>query len=117
MGLAIAPDDSFSNLPLNPLLEALVECLQKDMIPDIPYYALVSLTHLIDAIPNVSTPLAASGGIGAICRKLSNMEFIDMAEHAIKVLERLSYEHSEAILTEGTLGSVINMLDFFEIQV
>lgn len=42
------------------------------------------------------------------------MEFIDMAEHAIKVLERLSYEHSEAILAEGTLGSVMNMLDFFE---
>lgn len=27
MNLAIAPDDSFSNLPLSPLLEALVECL------------------------------------------------------------------------------------------
>lgn len=94
MDLAIAPEECFSSLPIAPMVQSLVECLKKDIIPDIPIYALMSLTHLIDTIPNISAPIAAAGGISIICNKLSNMEFIDTVEHAIKVLERMSYEHS-----------------------
>ena len=56
------------------------------------------------------------GGITALCEKLGNFEFIDMAEHAIKALEKFSYDNAPAILKAGGFATILNLLDFFEMS-
>jgi hypothetical protein len=43
------------------------------------------------------------------------MGFIDLNEACIKALEKISIENPHAILTSGAMGSMLNMMDFFEI--
>jgi hypothetical protein len=91
-----------------------VECLNNEILPDIPMYATICITHLVDIFPNVGHIVVTCGGIPALCGKLGNFEYIDMAEHVIKALEKLSYENAPAILKEGGFAAILNLLDFFE---
>lgn len=44
-----------------------------------------------------------------------SLGFIDLNEACIKALEKISVENPSAILTSGSIGLVLNMMDFFEI--
>lgn len=117
MDLAMIHEELISNMPLEQLVVALISCLSKETLQDIPLYAMNSLTNILDAIPNISGLIVANGGISILSSKLTNFEFIDMAEHAIKTLEKISYEHASAILKEGAFGMMINTIDFFESEI
>ena len=83
-------------------------------LPDISLYAFISLNHIMDTVTNSIAMMANAGGVSALSAKLMNFEYIDMAEHAIKAFERLSYDNSTAVLKEGAFSAMINMMDFFE---
>lgn len=117
MDLAVAQEDLLTSFPIDQCVPLLINCLYKEDLPDIILYAMISLTHLMDALPNVANLVASTGGVSAICSKLTNIEFIDMAEHAIKALEKLSYENGPAILKEGAFASLMNMMEFFESEI
>ena len=42
------------------------------------------------------------------------MSSIDIAEPAIKAIERVSIENPIAVLQQGALNVLVNMMDFFE---
>lgn len=111
--LSLAPEDSFSSISLENLISALVICLNKSF-PDISLYTLMSINCIFDSVANSVNAFVACGGIPPLCAKLINFEYIDMAEHAIKTLERLAFDHSGLLLNEGVFTAMINMMDFFE---
>lgn len=111
--LSLAPEDSFSTISIENLIGCLVSCLSRPF-PDISLFALMSINSIFDSVANSVNAFASAGGIGPLCEKLLNFEYIDMAEHAIKALERLAFDHSTAILNEGVFAALINMMDFFE---
>ncbi|OMJ81252.1 hypothetical protein SteCoe_18308 [Stentor coeruleus] len=111
--LSLAPEDSFSSISIENLISALVICLNKSF-PDISLYTLMSINCIFDSVANSVNAFAACGGIPPLCAKLVNFEYIDMAEHAIKTLERLAFDHSSSLLNEGVFTAMINMMDFFE---
>ncbi|CAG9332469.1 UPL4_4 [Blepharisma stoltei] len=113
MHLAVAPEESFSSFPMEQTIATLVECLHRDL-PDISLYAIISLNHIMDTVTNSIAMMANAGGVAALSMKLMSFEYIDMAEHAIKALERLSYDNSTSVLKEGAFSAMINMMDFFE---
>lgn len=113
MHLAVAPEESFSSFPMEATITTLVECLHREL-PDISLYSIISLNHIMDTVTNSITMMAGAGGVSALSIKLMNFEYIDMAEHAIKALEKLSYDNSTAVLKEGAFSALINMMDFFE---
>ena len=113
MHLAVAPEEAFGSIPLESVVATLVESLHR-ALPDTSLYSIMSLNHIMDSVPNSAGIVAASGGVPTICSKLMSFEYIDMAEHAIKALERLSYDNSTAILQEGAFTGLVNLLDFFD---
>ncbi|OMJ78604.1 hypothetical protein SteCoe_21528 [Stentor coeruleus] len=115
--LSIAQEDFLSTIPLPQLIAVLIQCLHKENIPDIPLYAMNSLVSVIDSLPHASGIIVQSGGISILSSKLMNFDFIDLAELSIKVLEKISYENSMAIVKEGAFESMINMMEFFESSV
>lgn len=116
MDLAVAPEDLFSNLPLEAIVNALVAALHNEVIPDISLYAILSLHSIVDTIHNATRLIAAAGGIPALTSKLMNLDFIDLAENTIKLLEKLSYEHCNALMKEQALSTMLNMIDFFDMN-
>lgn len=115
--LSIAQEDFLATIPLPQMIALLIQCLHKENIPDIPLYAMNSLVSVVDSLPHASGIIVSSGGIGILSSKLMNFDFIDLAEHSIKVLEKVSYEHSIAIVKEGAFENMINMMEFFESSV
>lgn len=111
--LSMAPEESFGSLSIENLITSLVACLSRPF-PDISLYALMAINNVFDSVANSVNTFAAAGGISPLCAKIINLEYIDLAEQGIKTLERLAYEHSGAILTEGIFTSLVNMMDFFE---
>ena len=47
---------------------------------------------------------------------MQNFEYIDVAENAIRALEKISIEFGSGILSAGGLQIMINMIDFFVIS-
>jgi E3 ubiquitin-protein ligase TRIP12 len=112
--LAIAQEDFLATIPLQQLVAVLIECLHKEYMPDIPLYAMTSLISIVDSLPHASNIIVSTGGIQILASKLMNFEFIDLAEHSIKVLEKISLEHSMSIVKEGAFDNMITTMDFFE---
>lgn len=44
---------------------------------------------------------------------MNDFDFIDIAENALKSLEKVSYEYPDYILETGCLPQMMNMIDFF----
>ena len=57
------------------------------------------------------------GGIALLCEKMQKFEYIDVAENSIKALEKLSVEYGEEILNNGTIPLIMNIIDFFYINI
>uniref|UniRef100_A0A7S3MRM0 HECT-type E3 ubiquitin transferase n=1 Tax=Fabrea salina TaxID=342563 RepID=A0A7S3MRM0_9CILI len=114
--LAMAHEETLASLPLDSLIHSLVHCLTIDSVPDIPLYAIISITNIIDSVPSVIGLLVSAGAVSLLNSKLMNFEFVDMAEHSIKCLEKISYENAPVILKEGAFESMTMTLEFFELE-
>ena len=76
-------------------------------------HSVVSITHILDIMPAAGKILVNSGGVEVLCQKMQNFEYIDVAESAIKALEKVSYENGLSILNAGGMEIMITMIDFF----
>ena len=68
----------------------------------------------MDIFPASCAPVINAGGIEAFASKIQSIDFIDLAESAIRALEKISIEQSRSILEQASLDLVLNMMDFFE---
>ena len=69
--------------------------------------------HILDLVPQAAGILILNEGVPVLCQKIQNFEYIDVAENAIRALEKISIEHGAAILYSQGLSIMINMIDFF----
>ena len=126
--LSMAQEDNLGGFQLDILIPVLVNCLQKDSIPDIMrnftisvlsnhnkylVHSAISITHILDIQPTTSKILVSNGGVDILCQKMHNFDYIDVAENAIKVLEKISSEFGAVIVQAGGLEIMMNMIDFF----
>ena len=127
-GLSIAQSDEIGGSQLEVLIPELLSCLSREEIPDImgnsKFYvasvlisilvqASLSIVHILDLVPQSAGLLIISGGVQILCQKLQNFEYIDVAENAIRALEKISIEHSTSLLSANGLEIMITMVDFF----
>ncbi len=63
-------------------------------------------------MPAASKILVNCGGVDVLCQKMQNFEFIDVAESAIKALEKVSYDYGLTILNSGGMEIMLTMIDF-----
>ena len=72
------------------------------------------MTQLLDIVPQAAAILVNHGGISVLCQKMQSFEYIDVAENAIRALEKISVDFGAGILAIGGLGIMLTMIDFFE---
>ena len=71
------------------------------------------MNHILDLIPNAANSVVHYSGVPILCDKIQKFEYIDVAENAIRALEKISHDHADVILDGGALSILLNIIDFF----
>ncbi|KAI1178387.1 HECT-domain-containing protein [Nemania sp. FL0916] len=81
--------------------------------PEIMLLACRCLANLMEALPASAANVVYGGAVPVLCRKLVEIQFIDLAEQALSTLEKISVEYPTSIVREGGLSACLSYLDFF----
>ncbi|KAJ3055098.1 Ubiquitin fusion degradation protein 4 [Rhizophlyctis rosea] len=87
------------------------------MNPELMLLACRCLSNLIEALPSCALQVVHNKGIEVLIGKLTAIEYIDLAEQILSVLEKISLEFSAAIVLAGGLTAVLQYIDFFGLHV
>ena len=68
----------------------------------------------MDIYPSSVNTIINHQGVTALSQKIQSLEYIDLAEKAIKALERISSESANSVLNHANIDIILNMMDFFE---
>ncbi|OZJ07024.1 hypothetical protein BZG36_00227 [Bifiguratus adelaidae] len=85
--------------------------------PDIMILACRCLSNLVEAMPSAMGSIVYGGAVPALCSKLIDIQYIDLAEQVISTLEKISVEYPSHIIRVGGLKGVLSYLDFFSSHV
>ena len=92
----------------------IMPCLDASAGNSIVNSALLALFNIMETTPH-HTPTFVSGGcIRPVVAVLENVEFIDIAEQAVSVLNKLAPEYALDIASCNGLAAVLTYLDFFD---
>lgn len=111
--LSISTEDTLTAFPVETVVPLLVQLLNMEHNPDIMLLAARALTFMADVLPSSCTVIVRHGAVPAFCARLLTIEYIDLAEQSLQALEKLSHDHSHALLQSGGLLAVLSYLDFF----
>ncbi|KAI9329973.1 hypothetical protein BDR26DRAFT_807605 [Obelidium mucronatum] len=75
------------------------------------------LSNLIEANPGASSVFISNGGVKILVDKLKEIEYIELAEQVLQVLEKVCIEYPHAIIKENGLVACVQYLDFFSLHV
>eukprot|EP00929_Paragymnodinium_shiwhaense_P048171 TRINITY_DN24397_c0_g1_i1.p1 TRINITY_DN24397_c0_g1~~TRINITY_DN24397_c0_g1_i1.p1 ORF type:complete len:2192 (+),score=550.41 TRINITY_DN24397_c0_g1_i1:129-6704(+) len=75
------------------------------------------LFNVVDVLPPTSRIITACGGLPVLCANLLNVAYIDVAELAVAIIERISEDQPLQVLKAGGLQAITTFLDFFQIAV
>ncbi|KAI0433716.1 HECT-domain-containing protein [Xylaria sp. FL1042] len=84
-----------------------------DESPEIILLACRCLANLMEAIPASAANVVYGGAVPVLCRKLLEIQFIDLAEQALITLEKISIEYPSSIVRDGGLTACLTYLEFF----
>ncbi|ESO10815.1 hypothetical protein HELRODRAFT_190186, partial [Helobdella robusta] len=109
--LAMASEDSMSSFPSKQAVSCLTRLIRGDhFTSDIVLYSCRALFYFIDLSPrSLATVVEA---VPALLEKLQVVEYIDIAENALQVLELISRKHEEPILKKNGISSCLKFIDF-----
>ncbi|KAJ2844690.1 Ubiquitin fusion degradation protein 4, partial [Coemansia erecta] len=90
--LAMSTDESFISIDIGELVQVLVNMLKDSdsslsVNPDAVLLACRCLSNLLEALPLAGSIMCRYGAIEALCSKLFEIEYIDLAEQALLTLE------------------------------
>ncbi|CAO1638599.1 unnamed protein product [Sympodiomycopsis kandeliae] len=75
------------------------------------------LANLIEAMPHAAHTVVSLGAVPVLLSKLTEIEFIDLAEQTLQTLEKISVDYPTTIVREGGLMAMLQYLDFFNIHI
>ena len=85
--------------------------------PELILLSCRCLANLIEALPTSSIYVIQNKGIEALMEKLMNIEYIDLAEQVLTVLEKISHDYPAVILKADGLRAALQYIDFFGLHV
>ncbi|KAI9205551.1 uncharacterized protein BJ171DRAFT_423045, partial [Polychytrium aggregatum] len=86
-------------------------------VPDLILLTCRCLSNLIEALPSSTIHILHHGGVKILVSKLMEVEFIDLAEQVLSVLEKVSVDYPSPIIQANGLCAVLQYIDFFNIHV
>eukprot|EP00375_Theileria_parva_P002924 XP_765605.1 hypothetical protein [Theileria parva strain Muguga] len=75
------------------------------------------LNTILDIVPYTSRYFALNNNLTVLCNKLSDLEYIDLAERILLIFEKLSNEIPLSLLRKSVLYHMLQYIDFFPIDI
>ncbi|KAJ3299339.1 Ubiquitin fusion degradation protein 4 [Borealophlyctis nickersoniae] len=75
------------------------------------------LYNLIEALPSSTLQIVHHGGVQVLVGKLMEVQYIDLAEQVLSVLEKISVDYSAAVVHANGLLAVLQYIEFFSLHV
>ncbi|KAI8816747.1 uncharacterized protein EV422DRAFT_500983 [Fimicolochytrium jonesii] len=85
--------------------------------PELILLACRCLSNLIEAHPSSTGHVLQHGAVDVLVGKLMEVEYIDLAEQVLAVLNKISVDYPSAIVRANGLLAVLQYIDFFGLHV
>ncbi|KAL5711306.1 HECT-type E3 ubiquitin transferase [Ranunculus cassubicifolius] len=99
------------------LAPGLVALTKEESNPDIVILSIRCITYLCDIVYQSSVSLVHYDVLPALCARLMNIEYLDVAEQCLQALERISEEQPHACLEAGVILASLSYIDFFSTSI
>jgi E3 ubiquitin-protein ligase TRIP12 len=87
-----------------------------ELFPQVLILACRCISNLIEALPQITLAIVHQDGVVILIEKIMNIEYIDLAESILSILDKLSGEFPLAILKGNGLLASLQYIDFFSIH-
>jgi hypothetical protein len=111
--LTMTNDELLSGLPIDSLTDILVFSLNAESA-EIVLQSMICVNFLVDSHHSAITFFVKAGIVSLLTNKIMNIEYIDVAEYAVKSLEKISHEFPGEVLRKSFFSEILPMLDFFD---
>ncbi|CAJ1968461.1 unnamed protein product [Sphenostylis stenocarpa] len=114
--LTFFTEDSFSNSTelVSPLL---VEHAMNQSNPDAMLFSIRAMTYICDLYLPSADLFVEHDIVPTLCQRLFAIEYLDVAEQCIKLLEKISRKHPIVCLKAGVVMAVLKYIDFFSTSI
>ena len=85
--------------------------------PELVILSCRCLANLIEALPSSTLNVIHNDGIKILVDKLLSIEYIDLAESILSILEKISGEFPSSVIKGNGLLASLQYIDFFNIHV
>jgi len=73
--------------------------------------------NLIEALPSSTSAIVRYDGIRILTDKIKNIEYIDLAEQIMSVLDKISSDFPKVVLKDDVISVVLKYIDFYNLHV
>ncbi|XP_017252446.1 E3 ubiquitin-protein ligase UPL4 isoform X2 [Daucus carota subsp. sativus] len=115
--LPFCTEDSLSSLLVQSLSPIIVKLSKHESNPDVLLLSIRAMTYLCDVHTRACSYLVKYDAVPAICQRLLNIEYLDVAEQCLQALEKISREKPLPCLQAGAILAVLKYIDFFSTSV
>jgi len=89
--------------------------MMSDLAPEVKYFAIQSLTTLMDIFPSLVNNLVNAGLVKGMTTVMQqSIGFTELSEACIKGIEKVVLENPAAVLKSGAIGVILEQVAFFE---
>lgn len=99
------------------LAPILVRLAKDDSNPEIMLLSVRCTTYLCDAFFESTEIFVRHDVVPALCARLMNIEYLDVAEQCLQALEKISLEHPVVCLEGGVIMAALSYIDFFSTSI
>ncbi|KAA8496494.1 E3 ubiquitin-protein ligase UPL3 [Porphyridium purpureum] len=115
--ISVSTEEALATFPINSLVTAVVECLMPPNDAETLLVAARILNELLEVVPASDAFIVKSGALEPLCNSLLSIEYIDLAEQSLSVLNRLSADFPGPIIEHSGFAAALLFIDFFSIPV
>lgn len=120
--LSFSSEDGLISFPMETFIPVLVNLMESSGAGDetsaqVMLLACRSLYNIVDILPPTARIITAVGGLPILCANLLNIEYIDVAELTVAIIEWIAEDQPIQVLKAGGLQAILTFLDFFQMSV
>ena len=79
-------------------------------------YSVYCVNYLLDLNPGFISILIRNNSIPILVRQTQNIEFIDVLENSIKVIEKISKDRPMSLVENDAFQAILMFIDFFDLN-
>lgn len=120
--LSFSSEEALISFPMETFIPILIRLLESpghadEMAAQVMLLCCRCLHNVVDILPPTARIITAAGGLPVLCTNLLNVEYIDVAELTVSIVEWISEDQPLQVLKAGGLQAILTFLDFFQISV